>query len=82
MMLRVATRSGALSTSVPSRSKTTVGATIHDRYPPAGGMARRRDLWPASLSAAYALWRKGVRSIFQLQALAASSEFLSESRPS
>ena len=28
LMLSVATRSGALSTSVPSRSKTTVGATI------------------------------------------------------
>src|SRR5262245_30867975 len=43
MTLSVATRSGALSTSVPSRSKTTVGATIvHDRYRLAGAMASRR----------------------------------------
>src|SRR5262245_35357721 len=43
MTLSVATRSGALSTSVPSRSKTTVGATIvHDRYRLPGPMASRR----------------------------------------
>jgi hypothetical protein len=41
MMLSVSARSGALSTSVPSRSKTTVGATIiRDRYRVMRAMAR------------------------------------------
>jgi hypothetical protein len=37
----VATRSGAVSTSVPSRSKTTVGVTIiRDRYRVMAALAR------------------------------------------
>jgi hypothetical protein len=38
-MLRVATRSGAVSINVPSRSKTIVGLDILDRYPSFGSVA-------------------------------------------
>jgi hypothetical protein len=61
MMLSVSARSGALSTSVPSRSKTTVGATIiRDRYRVMRAMARlglMRVRWRMD----YALALKGAR---------------------